>query len=182
MREYTLEDSKNLNNPLHCAPKSPEIELPWSNGKQWSLVILDEGAPIPHIGHTRYNWNVSAHGFMKHHLARAPEVDQLNAAKLRRLMERYVGRLTDVATLADGTAVNRLNFETLERLDVLVGLLDYTTLGPEYVKRLCSLYGACPLKPLGDRVRLSELRRLHADLRGATHSGAEAGQAGGEGE
>jgi len=161
LHEFTREDWKNPGEPARGLPTPPEIDRPWSKEKQWTLVILNEGAPLPHTGHTRYYWNTTARAFMTHHQNCKTGVSQLNATKLRRLMERYAGRLSEVATLANGTPANRLNFDNLERLDVLTGLLDYTRSGPKHVQKLKKLYRASSVKPFGKELRLKHLEELH---------------------
>jgi len=165
LHELTREDWQRDPAGTHGLPLPGEIDLPWSKETQWSLVILDEGAPLPETGHTRFLWNVRARSFMAYHGGRGPAPDQLKADKLQRLMERYAGHLTQVAVLADGTPANRLNFETLERLDVVTGLLDYAFLGSDHAKRLEELYRACPVQPFGERPDLQHLEALEAQLR-----------------
>ena len=165
LQEYGPEDDKNLSYPLRCGDGAPETVLPWSEDKQWSLVILNEGSPLPHTGHNRYPWNLNPFAFMADCGNRRLSADRLNAAKLQRLMERYSGHLREVATLVDGTPVNRLNFQTLERLDVLIGLLDYVRQGPDHAERLQKLYGDCPVRPLGGPPTQSHLESLEAQLR-----------------
>ncbi len=158
LREYSRAEAEHPENLVPGKRKIAEIDLPWSKEKQWSLVILDEGSPLPHSGHTRYDWNVKPRSFMAYHRQEDVHRDQLNAAKLQRLMERYAGQLTQVATLADGTPANRLNFAALERLDVLTGLLDYSALGIDHASRLENLYRSCPVQPFGDRLQIQQLR------------------------
>ncbi len=164
MREYTREDMEILDTPLKSDGPSPEIALPWSVDKQWSLVILDEGPPLPHLGHTRYNWTVSPVDFLLHHRERKPAVDQLSAAKLLRLMERYNRDLSDVASLVDGTKVNRLSFDALDRLEVVTGLLDYAGISPDHAAHLEELYRVCPVRPFGEDLKLQHLESLEARL------------------
>ncbi len=168
MREYTIEDvldPENLSNPLRLTRPTPNLALPWSKDKQWSLVILDEGAPLPHLGHTRYIWDIDPIEFLLYHRDRDPAVDQLRAANLLRLMERYDRKLTAVETMADGAKANRLSFEALDRLEVLTGLLDYADVSPAHLKHLDELYATCPVRPFGDKLQLRDLRGLRDKLR-----------------
>ena len=158
--EFTRDDAKHPALPTVGIDKPAELDLPWSKKKQWSLVILDEGSPLPYTGHRRYYWNTKPRSFMAYYRDRKPEVSQLNAAKLRRLMERYAGKLTEVAILTDGTEANRLNFKALERLDVVMGLLDYSKVSRKHAKRLKELYLTCSVKPFGERLVLRDLRKL----------------------
>jgi dienelactone hydrolase len=148
MHEFTL---ANFTNEEKDPPAPPTIDLPWSEDRQWSLVILDEGPPIPYSGHHRYKWATSPDSFTAHYQKAVPGPEILNAAKLERLMERYAGKLTAVAPLADGTPTNRLNFQELEKRDVVTGLLDYAGLGPAHEKRLKELYQECAVRPLINR-------------------------------
>lgn len=176
LHEYTREEAKHPEKLTLGLPEPTEIDLPWSKEKQWSLVILDEGPPLPHSGHTRYYWNVKPSSFMAYHRGKGVDRDQLNAAKLQRLMERYAGHLTQVATLADATPVNRLNFSSLERLDVLAGLLDYVDLGSDQVSRLIDLYRSCPVQPFGDSLHVQQLRNLKTRIHSSLFSNSSKAQ------
>ncbi len=145
--------------------KAPSpVDRPWSHEKQWSLVVLDEGPPLPFCGHMRHLWPFPPNSFVEMYRQATPAPSILNQPKLERLMERYAGRMRDLPLLADGTCTNRLNFEPLEQLDVVTGLLDYAGLGEVHTKRLKKLYKACLEKPFGGRLTLRELGKRRDDL------------------
>jgi len=160
LNEYRTGDDMKLDRPLRSSDKTDLIDLPWSKEKQISFVVLNEGAPLPHLGHTRYSWNISSKSFLDYHINRPIGIDQLNAAKLQRLLERYSGALTEVATLANGKKANRLNFQNLERREVLAGLIDYTEVSKAHEKCLKSLYRKSNLKPFGKKVSIKCLQQL----------------------
>lgn len=147
-------------------PKSPKtkVELPWSKDRPWSLAVLNEGAPLPHSPHSRYKWNTSTHDFVQAHRNRPPAPEILTPAKLDWLLQRYEGQIAAPLKLADGSPCNRLNFDRLEKLDAITGLLDYAALGPDHEARLKSLYGAGVRKPFGDALDLEQLRKERAGL------------------
>jgi hypothetical protein len=140
--------------------------LPWSAQHQWSLCYLDEGPPLPHSGHTRYHWRVTFDEFIEAYRDREMPVGLLTPAKLAVLMERYAGKSSaPPVTLADGTAVNRLNYAAIERRDVLTGLLDYASASPDHADRMQALYGALPeeLKAFGAAASLDVLEHALDD-------------------
>ena len=157
------------NHPLPPAP--PGIDRPFDPQKQWSIVIHDEGAPLPHVGHLRHHLAQGPESFMEH-IRQAPlPVDLLTLPKLGRLMERTQGALPDSPPLmgegVDGARpVHRLNFVALEQLDVVTGLLDYADCSAEHAARLQSLYGELPLaaKAFGDALQLDALRARRDEL------------------
>jgi len=162
--EYTTGDDMKLDRPLRGADESDQIDLPWSKEKQFSFVVLDEGAPLPHLGHTRYAWNITSKSFLQHNINRPIEPGQLNPAKLQRLLERFAGSLSDVAQLANGKKANRLNFQGLERRDVLASLVDYAELSSAHAKRLKDLYRDSSVKPFGKEVSIEHLKKLQSKL------------------
>jgi hypothetical protein len=156
MHEYTLGNFLKEEKE----PKSPpELDRPWSRDKQWNLVVLDEGPPQPFSTHTRYKWLTSPRSFVEEHRTGIPMPALLNAAKLDRLLQRYAGELEDEPVLAKtGKPAHRLNYEALEQLDVVSGLLAYAEWGPEYVDQLARLYAEGTRKPLGAELSLEWLR------------------------
>jgi len=132
-------------------------DRPWSKDHQWNLCYLDEGPPTPYASHTSYEWATSPDSFVDHYQAAAPSPEILNAAKLERLMQRYTGQIEGLPTLADGRPANRLNFRSVERLDVVTGLLDYAGLGEAHAARLRALYASAKLRPFGDELDRMEL-------------------------
>jgi len=136
----------------------PDAEdKPWSQAVQWSLLYLDEGAPMPYSGHTRYTWVLYPDSFTEYYKTRELSPDLLNDAKLHRLMERYTLALENLPRLANNQLATRLNFPDLEQRDVLQGLLDYATLSSDHEQRLITLYNAGALKPLGSTVSVAAL-------------------------
>jgi hypothetical protein len=156
MHEYTLENFlKEEKEP----PAPPTLDRPWDKDKQWNIVVLDEGSPKPFSPHSRYKWRTSPDSFVESHRSAVPSPAILNAAKLDRLMQRYTGELTDLAILAKtGQQMNRLNYQPLEQLDVVQGLLDYGTLSPAHAERLTQLYAEGPRKPFGDTLAVTRLQ------------------------
>ena len=142
-REMTLDPKKQP------AEKPENIDRPFSTEKQWSLVYMDEGGAEPFAGHMSWFWATSPDKFVAHHRDAKPAVSLLNAAKLRRILERHAGQLSDLPLLNDGRPANRLNHAGLEQRDVETALRDYAALGPEYAENLKALYAACPVKPFG---------------------------------
>ena len=162
IHQFTKNDKKILDDSAYNSLKQQEINRPWSKDKQWNFVILNEGAPLPFIGHNRYYWNSSANSFVNFYKNKNVEVEQLNAAKLQRLLERYSGKLSKVATLANGKKANRLNYEKIEKIDVVTGLLDYAKISPAHANFLNKLYNKSSLKPFGKVLNLKQLEKLAA--------------------
>jgi hypothetical protein len=141
-------------------PGPKNQDRPWSRDKQWSLVYLDEGPPLPEASHYSHEWSVSPNTFVDHYKKTAPAPEILQAAKLEWLMRRYTRQLNDLPLLADGQPANRLNFDAVERRDIIAGLMDYAAFGQSYETRLQSLYDSCPIKPFGDHLSVDALRPL----------------------
>ena len=141
------------------APAAPPFqERPWSPDYQWSIVVLDEGAPVPFAGHSRLNWRTSPESFVIAHTNQDLPVDLANGPKLDYLLQRYSAELTNLPVLADGQPVNRLSFEKLERLDVVAGLLDYAEVSRRHAKHLRSVYAEGARKPFGEELDVDWLR------------------------
>jgi len=145
-------------------PAPPEKDLWWSKNHQWSVVVLDEGSPAPYSAHTRYKWSVTPETFVAHFRDSKPGPELLNEAKLDYLLRRYMDAFDKVPTLADGTPVSRRNFDVLEKLDVVTGLLDYADLGSRYQARLCMLYAKSERKPFGSPLVIQSLERERHSL------------------
>jgi len=145
-------------------PAPPEKDLWWSRERQWSVVVLDEGPPAPYSAHTRYKWSLSPDSFVTHFRHKEPGAGILTEAKLRHLLGRYMDIPDEAVTLADGTPVSRTNFEVLEKLDVITGLLDYAGLGSPYQARLCRLYAISERKPFGDSLEMQNLKQERRSL------------------
>lgn len=134
-------------------------DLPWSASRQWSICVLDEGYPVPQTGHRRFAWGCSSASFVRTHKDKPFGVSLLNQAKLDHLLQRYAGHLTPSLKLADGTSLNRLNYEAVEKRDVIVGLLDYAAMGKAYERNLVNLYSQSRQHPLGPRLTIAALLR-----------------------
>jgi hypothetical protein len=139
------------------ADKPANIDRAFSKDKQWTLFYMDEGGPEPFAGHTTWYWATNPDKFVAYYRDAKPAVSILNAAKMKRIMERHAGRLSDLPTLNDGKPANRLNYAAVEQRDVETALRDYAALGPEYAENVKALYAACPVKPFGDTLSAAVL-------------------------
>jgi acetyl esterase/lipase len=157
VHEYTREEMTGGERDQSQAQPSGR---PYALYKQWSILVLDEGAPLPHSPHSRYKWATSREPFVNGRVRRTPSPDLLNAAKLDWLLRRYAGEATDGSVLADGTPTHRLNFTVLEQHDVVTGLLDYAALGEAHSERLQALYSENPLKSFGAKLNLEKLKAI----------------------
>ena len=157
--------------PQPCV--TPPIDRPYDKQKQWSILILDEGEPTPNCTHFKRHFEQNTDPFTAHYQKAPLSCDQLTLTKLRRLMERFTGKLSDSPPLYPDKGprkpVHRLNSPALEQLDVLTGLLDYADQGPDFEKRLNALYCQLPkdLRPWGPALVMSHLRDLSRELRSA---------------
>jgi hypothetical protein len=147
------------------------VDRPYDVNKLWSIMIFDEGKPTPNSSHLRYNFDQNADSFKAHYQGATLSPEQLTLTKLERLMERFVGTLSDAPLLRPESdspkPVHRLNYPALERLDVVTGLLDYADLGEGFAARLREVYGTLPdgLKVWGTELDISRLRNLRGQLR-----------------
>ncbi|MCX5759430.1 MAG: prolyl oligopeptidase family serine peptidase [Candidatus Hydrogenedentes bacterium] len=157
LHEY---DHGDLGAQAKLSQKAKRVERPWSKERQWNIVILDEGPPIATSAHSRYAWNIAATGYLKAHRNSRATPQVLTPAKLAWLMHRYEGILPETVPLADGSPANRLNFDVLEKRDVVAGLLDYARIRPEHEARLKSLYAAGGVQPFGKELDLGKLESL----------------------
>ncbi len=145
--------------------KPEVIDRPWSRDKQWSLVILDEGPPLPHSTHFRYTWRIPPDSFVDAHQEKILGMALLTQAKLDWLLRRYMGKLENTAVLADGQPAHRLNYTDLEQLDVVTGLLDYAQISEAHAARLFELYAKSELKPWGVSLTIQSLEMKRDELR-----------------
>ncbi len=161
--------------PMPAKDYRDYVDLPWSPDHQWSMLYLDEGAPTPHVGHTRYHWRVTFDSFVEAHRDGPVSVGLLTAPKLKDMMARYVGESpSPELSLVDGTPVNRRNFDGVECRDVLTGLLDYASTGAAHAERLDALYEALPgrLKFFGADISIAALEEALKPLaNGAEQNG-----------
>ena len=125
-----------------------EANLPFSTGKTWSVVILDEGPVEPLVGHLKYAWTINHEAFRAWAEQQGVAADQLTLPKLTRLMHRMLGqpwqpfeaRLKGAPTL---TAAHQLDYPEAERADVLLGLTAFAA-DDARASRLASLYAQLP--------------------------------------
>jgi len=149
----------------------PPVDRPYDVSKRWSITIFDEGKPTPKSSHLRYSFDQNADSFKAHYQEAELTPDYLTPTKLERLMERFIGTLSDAPPLRPESdspkPLHRLNYPALERLDVVTGLLDYADLGDEFMARLQEVYANLPhnLKVWGEELDMSHLRNLHQQLR-----------------
>lgn len=127
--------------------ESKELLLPFSQSKQWSITVIDEGAPEPHVGHFKYGIQTRFAPFWRWALARPLSAEQLSVEKLARLMDRYSGRAPLRAQLQP---VDRapyegqwLDFPRAERADVLRGLQTFAQ-EDDGAEHLAQTYAALP--------------------------------------
>jgi hypothetical protein len=135
-------------------PAKPLV-LPFSKEKVWSVVVIDEGAPEPDVGHFKYLWQMDHEPFRLWAEARGVTPDQLTGPKLERLMRRLRGepwrplkvRHQGAETEIEG---NQLDYPEAERADVLLGLAAFAG-NDACAVRLGELYAQLPerLKALG---------------------------------
>jgi len=132
-------------------PATYAIPCLFSRRQPLSVVILDEGAPDPRLGHFRYCFNYSVVPFLKHWLRRrtplAPE--QLTLRKLELLMRRFRGEDSEAGTECREPGERpalpvRRNAAAREKMDVIVGLRAYSESGAAHRKRLATLYRELP--------------------------------------
>jgi len=141
------------------------LPLPFSKDKRVSLVVVDEGAPEPSCGHTKYAIGLDKIAFLLHYYTLPIAPEQLTEAKLRRLMQRYLHveghpALVQPPGSPAPFAANRLDLEQAEKADVLRGLRTYAE-EPACAAKLSELYRALPaeLKALGPEVDVEGLVR-----------------------
>jgi hypothetical protein len=133
---FTEEQVRDLL-PKGSAPPEP-AELPFSRTKRWSVVILDEGAPEPRGGHTKYPVPWLRNLFIDHAATGPVSALQLTPVKLARLMDRYAGQ----EWLP--TRVKHLDFAEQEKADVIRGLTTYVAAGAESAATFAELYRQLP--------------------------------------
>lgn len=133
------------------APAAHEVPCVFSKRRALSIVILDEGAPDPRLGHFKYCFRYSVVPFLRYWFRRrtplAPE--QLTPRKLELLMRRFrdqdldapAGREQSGSPLAVLTRRNRTG---RQKIDVVAGLRAYCESGPAHRKRLRALYRKLP--------------------------------------
>jgi hypothetical protein len=141
------------------AKKPAYRDLPWSSTHQWSFCLLDEGGPAPLAGHRRCIWSAFPDSFVAAHKQKPLCLALLNQAKLDYLLQRYMHQVDHAPKLADGNNANRLNYDLLEKRDVLAGLLDYASVGNAYARNLIALYGSASRRPFGTALDIASLQK-----------------------
>jgi len=132
-------------------PVDYQIPCLFSRTDPVSVVILDEGAPDPRIGHFKYHFRYSAVPFFKHWFSKkAPlALEQLTLRKLEMLMQRFRGEHFEGLAGYEGdrkqpAPVSRRNRPARERMDVIIGLRAYCESGKAHRERLTVLYDRLP--------------------------------------
>jgi hypothetical protein len=146
------------------ARRPENIDLPWSTNHQWSFCLLNEGGPAPLASHRRYIWSISPDSFVAAHKQKPFGVALLNQAKLDYLLQRYMCQLDHPPKLADGSNATRLNYDLLEKRDVVAGLLDYAGMGEAYARNLIALYSTASRHPLGAVLDIVALEKEKGSL------------------
>jgi len=114
-------------------------ELPFSHSKRWSIVILDEGAPEPQVGHTKYPVPWTRNAFIDAMAQSGIAATQLTSTKLERLMDRYAGK-----EWLPTRALRHLDFPESERADVVRGLKCFVAAGAGQAAVFAELYQQLP--------------------------------------
>ena len=123
---------------LAATSSKKPIDLPISETKQWSITIVDEGAPEVQLGHMKYPVPWSQQKFISRRVAGKIAASQLTAQKLERLMDRYAGR----EWLP--TKLKQLDDSESERIDVLRGLKTYVAVSRDHAQTFADLYSKLP--------------------------------------
>jgi hypothetical protein len=157
--------------------ESKSLALPFST-KQWSVVIIDEGAPEPHVGHFKYGVELEFSAFWHWALQQDISSDQLTPGKLALMMKRFGGVEPlgfQVAPGGRSYTAQLLDFPQAERADVLRGLLTFTR-DDTAALHLAQVYSALPVdlrflgESLGDGSAESVRQALERAADGARHS------------
>lgn len=152
--ETVPEDAGRYKADLTIDGESKSLPLPFSRTRQWSIVIIDEGAPEPHVGHFKYGVDPEFSVFWHWALDQGIRTDQLTPGKLALMMKRYQGvqPLDFLVTPAEGAPYTGqlLDFPQAERADVLRGLITFAR-DDTAANHLAEVYSALPaaLKGLG---------------------------------
>ena len=134
-----------------AAPADDRVPCMFSRSQRFSILILDEGAPDPRLGHFKYCFRYTAVPFLRHCFGRkaplAPE--QLTLRRLELLMRRFRGEEPDalVGCAEPGrprSLLTRRNTIAREKADVVAGLRAYCESGEAHHKRLKALYRRLP--------------------------------------
>lgn len=147
-----------------AATRPPIVTVPVDPSKRWNIVVVDEGPMRPLGNHFQRAFTLNPMDAMSNRLNHPISPEQLTAAKLAQLMDRYSGRQWISKTL------KHLDSREAERADVLRGLRTYVSQGEAHAGRLLELYARLPgehrvlgdlpttLSPEQVLIRLGELR------------------------
>jgi hypothetical protein len=131
------------------------LEMPFSRSRQWSIAVIDEGAPEPRHSHFKHHIAPDFTTFRHWADESGVQREQLTPSKLTWLMKRYLGlqpRDIDVIP-GKGPAYTcqLLDFPCAERADVLRGLRTFSR-DDASACRLATIYADLPaeLKGLGE--------------------------------
>ena len=145
------------------------IEVPFSQTQQWSLVIVDEGAPEPDVGHFKYALGPDVMPFVKWILRTPVRPEQLTSAKLELLMRRFQGlqqyQFNVNPPEGEPYQARMLDFEQAERADVLRGLLTFAQ-DDLCAIRLAGVYAGLPAerRALGPRLGTGSAQSIREAL------------------
>ena len=134
-REETEEDENG--------PKPFKTPKPFSRDKLISVVVQDEGPPLPHSGHARYHVAMDGWNFFNHHLSRGhvpPE--HMTPLVLTRVLGRFSEDVPQNPSLPDIRRMHPVHdkWETLLALKTFMG----TPLRQENVDMLVKTYRELP--------------------------------------
>jgi hypothetical protein len=129
-----------LNADLTMIAEMPPLALPDAEpvAGSWLVVVADEGEPVWVISHFKHQYEPDFEPFIARALQAELSVEQLTAAKLDQLLDRYVGR----EWLAPG--FHHLDRPETEIADVERGLRCYCATSPAHRERFRALYSALP--------------------------------------
>lgn len=161
---YLISKEMRLKKEDHPKKKPDPLNRPWDPAYQWNICILDEGPPVPWADHSTWAWNTHPKRFVDFYRQKPPSSTLLTVSKLEHLLKRYVGSQTEYPLLKDGTSINRLNFATLEKIDVLSALISYAKTSEVHKTNLDTLYALSSIKPFGTEVNLDHLRTIQQQL------------------
>ena len=141
------------------------VEMPVAVGKQWTVVVLDEGAPEPTVPHLKYNWDTVREPFRRHWESVGILPSQLTDAKCAHLMHRYGGTAWMPFRYQPGgkgplRPANTLDWPEAERLDVVAGLAAFAE-DDQRAERFLEVYHRLP----------AGLQRLGLDRESRTPAG-----------
>ena len=154
------------------------LEMPFSRSRQWSIAVINEGAPEPRLSHFKHYIAPDFTNFRHWADGVGLQEEQLTPSKLTWLMKRYLGLqpLDIKVTPSQGPAHNcqLLDFPRAERADVLRGLVTFAR-HDTAARRLAECYAALPteLKGLGETLGTGPAESVRHALNQAAAAGAD---------